>query len=180
MKRSRYFKCFLLVLICIAVRDPYAQLYAQNTGSSGSGRVPAGWHRRIHSLPEVKVYANSEELLAKYAKFMQVRTDVLKAIENARNEKIIGKSMSAKLVIKANESVKELLNSIKADLATVFIVSEFVLSEDEIQGETFDSGVISVTAREGVICDRCWKVVDEVSEDGLCERCAEIIKNMEK
>ena len=74
------------------------------------------------------------------------------------------------------ESKNELLKSIKADLGTIFIVSEFVLSDVEIQGETFESGVISVTAREGVICDRCWKVVDEVSEDGLCERCAEIIR----
>lgn len=131
-------------------------------------------------MPELKEYPNSLELLDKYSKFMLVRADVLKAIENARNEKIIGKSMSAKLVIYPNDSVKELLSSIEYDLATIFIVSEFCLSDVKIDGETFDSGLISVSAREGVICDRCWKVVDEVSEAGLCSRCQEIINNMEK
>ena len=125
-------------------------------------------------MPELKEYPNSLELLDKYSKFMLVRADVLKAIENARNEKIIGKSMSAKLVIYPNDSVKELLSSIKYDLATIFIVSEFCLSDVKIDGEAFDSGLISVSAREGVICDRCWKVVDEVSEAGLCSRCQEI------
>jgi hypothetical protein len=41
-------------------------------------------------MPKINKYADSEELLDKYAKFMKLRSDVLKAIEDARNEKIIG------------------------------------------------------------------------------------------
>ena len=64
----------------------------------------------------------------------------------------------------------------KCDLKTVFIVSEFVIANSDIEGNEYGCGKISVTAREGVVCDRCWKVVDSVNEDGLCERCAEILK----
>ena len=64
----------------------------------------------------------------------------------------------------------------KCDLKTVFIVSELVISDKDIEGCEYGIGKISVTAREGFVCDRCWKVVDSVNEDGLCERCAEILK----
>ena len=119
---------------------------------------------------------DSKELLEKYDKFMTLRDDVLKAIEDARNNKVIGKSLSSKLVIYPTKEAKELLDSMKCDLKTVFIVSELVISDKDIDGSEYGIGKISVTAREGVVCDRCWKVVDSVNEDGLCERCAEILK----
>jgi len=120
-------------------------------------------------------YENSDELLAKYARFMTLRDDVLKAIEEARNNKVIGKSLSSKLVIYPTEEAKQLLKSMKCDLGTVFIVSEFVLSEEDIDAPQYESGKISVTAREGLVCERCWKTVDALDENGLCPRCAEIL-----
>lgn len=42
-------------------------------------------------------YINSDELMDKYEKLLKVRDDVLKALEVARNEKIIGKSLNAKV-----------------------------------------------------------------------------------
>ncbi len=127
---------------------------------------------------EVKHFDNEKELLEKYQKFMTFRTNVLKAIEEARNNKIIGKSLSAKLVIKPNADTKELLNSIQSDLKTIFIVSELVITDENIEGLEFDSATIQVTAKEGIICKRCWQVVDEVNEDGICERCAKVVENL--
>ena len=133
------------------------------------------------NMPEVKEYPNSKELLDKFSKFMDVRDDVLKAIENARNEKIIGKSLSARLTIYPNEDVRELFNSLDMDFSKVFIVSEFVLSDKKEEGMSeFNCGFIKVEARSGVVCDRCWKVVDKVNENGLCPNCERILKNMEK
>ena len=132
------------------------------------------------NMPSVKEFKDSEELLNKYSKFMDLRNDVLKAIEDARNEKIIGKSLASKLTIYPNDDVKELIKSIKSNLQTIFIVSELVISDKDIDAPSYDSGKIKVEAREGVVCARCWKVVDVVDENGLCPRCGEIIKNMEK
>ena len=120
------------------------------------------------------------EVIEKYTKLMLFRSDVLKAIEEARNQKIIGKSLSAKLVINPSLETKELLNSLKADLKTVFIVSELVITDEEIEGIKFDSGIIQVTARNGIICKRCWQVVDEVNEDGICDRCENVVKKLEE
>ncbi len=127
-------------------------------------------------MPVYVEYNNSEELLAKFEKFNVLRNDVLKALEEARNEKIIGKSFSAELTLYPTQETKELIDTLKFNLGQVFIVSKFVLATEPIEGTTFDSGIISVDAAEGVICSRCWQVVDSINEDELCPRCAEVIK----
>ena len=136
-------------------------------------------HEDIHTVLEKtlpKEYLKKkDELKAKYAEFMLVRNDVLKALENARNAKVIGKSFSAKLSIKPTEAVKTLLDSMNINLQRVFIVSDFELVQGELEGETFDSGIILVTPAQGVICSRCWQVVPAVNEDELCPRCHEIL-----
>ena len=130
------------------------------------------------NMNPVKHFDNEKELLEKYQNFMSFRTNVLKAIEEARNNKVIGKSLSAKLVIKPTSETKKLLESIKSDLKTIFIVSELVITDEEIEGLKFDSATIQVTAREGIICKRCWQVVDEVNEDGICDRCEKVVAKL--
>ena len=44
---------------------------------------------------------------------MNLRDDVLKALEEARNQKVIGKSLNAKVTVYVNEEVKSLLASIE-------------------------------------------------------------------
>ena len=124
-------------------------------------------------LDMVKVVKHEEanDLFNKYAKLMALRDDVLKAIEEARNAKVIGKSLSALVEIKPNSEVKALLDDLQADPKTLFIVSEFRVNDKLNDGVNYPSGMIKVSAREGVICARCWQVVDHVSEDELCDRC---------
>jgi isoleucyl-tRNA synthetase len=129
-------------------------------------------------MPSVKGFANTNELLTKYNEFMEVRDDVLKAIEVARNNKVVGKSLSAKIVIKPVEKVGRLLSSLKVDLKQVFIVSEFVITNDDVEGDSYDSGVISVTPRDGIVCSRCWLVVDKVNDEGLCPRCEKVVEDL--
>ena len=80
--------------------------------------------------------------------------------------------------MKPSEATLKLLNSFKVDLAKVFIVSEFVVTNEDLEGDEYKSGIIQISAREGHVCGRCWKVVDEVNEEELCNRCNKIIKIM--
>jgi isoleucyl-tRNA synthetase len=132
----------------------------------------------LTNLPKALRFANSTALLNKYEAFKDLRSDVLKALEEARNNKIIGKSLASKVVIKPTEATLKLLNSLHFNLEKIFIVSEFVITNDEIEGNAFDSGIIQVTAREGKVCSRCWRTVDDLNEDELCERCNKIINSM--
>ena len=48
-------------------------------------------------MPEEISIANAEAIEEKWNAFMDVRDDVLKALEEARNQKVIGKSLNAKV-----------------------------------------------------------------------------------
>jgi isoleucyl-tRNA synthetase len=127
----------------------------------------------LENMPEVKDLG-SEGLQAKYEKFMNVRDNVLKALEEARNKQVIGKSFAAKLTLYPEGETKELLNSLNANLGQIFIVSQFEMKEGK--GEYDFPGLsIDVVKAEGETCDRCWQVVDH-TEEGLCPRCEEVIK----
>ena len=124
----------------------------------------------------VRIKELGDEITKKFEKFNVLRSDVLKALEEARNEKIIGKSFSADVTLCPTLETKTLIDSLEFNLGQVFIVSKFNVVDNPIDGKTFDSGVISVKAAEGVICSRCWQVVDSINEDELCPRCAEVLK----
>ena len=130
----------------------------------------------LEKMPQAVEYSDAEEIKAKYNKFLNLRTDVLKALENARNNKVIGKSFNAKLIIKPTQETKELIDSIHVNLQRVFIVSQLEITANEIEGEQFETGTILVEPAQGTVCSRCWQVVHEVNEDELCERCAAILK----
>ena len=70
-----------------------------------------------------------DALVEKFDRFMKVRENVLKALEEARNNKVIGKSFNAKLTLYPKGEVKELLESLQINLGQVFIVSQFEMKD---------------------------------------------------
>ena len=127
-------------------------------------------------MPDATHHQNEEELLGKYAEFMSLRTDVLKALEMARNEKVIGKSLNAEVTLNPTPRLAKLILSLDVNLAQVFIVSKFNVVGTHIEGSiTCESGEIKVQPATGHTCARCWQVVEHVDEDGLCERCKKIV-----
>ena len=68
-----------------------------------------------------------EGLLDKWSEFMGVRSHVLKSLEEARNAKMIGKSLEAQVDLYVNEHNKELLESLDADVQLLLGVSKLNL-----------------------------------------------------
>ena len=121
----------------------------------------------------VKNVIEDAALEAKWDKLLEVRDDVNKALEESRNEKVIGKSLEAAVEVYSNDAeVVELLNSV-ANLNQFFIVSKVEVKEND--GVAYDLATVKVTKAEGHRCERCWNIVDEVNEEGLCQRCASIL-----
>ncbi|RGX56488.1 isoleucine--tRNA ligase [Anaerotruncus sp. AF02-27] len=120
--------------------------------------------------------------IAKWDRIHEVRDDVLKALEDARNAKMIGKSLEAKVILHAaDDETFAFLSSVEKDLAPVFIVSQVVLEKG---GEGRFSGAnglftVDVAKADGELCPRCWAHSDSVGADAkhptLCARCAQII-----
>ena len=131
----------------------------------------------LTDMPEVKLYENADEVSAKWNQLLALRHDVLKALEIARNEKVIGKSLNASLHLYPDASKKALLESLNADLKQIFIVSDLVIEEGQApdQALQFDGLSVIVEAAEGHTCARCWLIVDDIDEAGICNRCSEVV-----
>ena len=116
-----------------------------------------------------------------------LRDDVMKALEIARAEKKIGKSLDAKVTVyTADKDVLELLAKFtEEELKTVFITSgAHVVSETAPEGAYVpEDGKLSVLVEnaDGERCDRCWcySTEGEKTEDGfICARCKKILESL--
>jgi isoleucyl-tRNA synthetase len=141
-------------------------------------------HVVLNDLPVYDESCPYSALAEKYDAFFLLRDDVLKALENARNDKIIGKSLEASVTVyTTDDKTAALLEDLKDQLATLLIVSEAIVKKEEAPEGAFagQSGIAVVAAAaEGCKCDRCWTVAKEgkaTEEDGfLCIRCLENIQ----
>jgi len=126
--------------------------------------------------------AEKEEAQEKeWASLRSVRDEVLKALEAARNEKLIGTSLEAQVRITASDPVYSLLKKYEAQLRYLFIVSQVHLAQGSGNGT---SGVhVEVKKADGAKCERCWNYSTHVGEDKayptVCERCSAVLKELE-
>ena len=130
----------------------------------------------LEAAPQIIEVENTDYLETLFASFMNVRDDVLKALENARNEKVIGKSLEAKVTLCLKDEAKE-LTVLAEQLKQLFIVSKLTLVEDSTDLEEFGASYVKVEKFNGVVCKRCWNVydADEMHDEDLCERCHEAL-----
>ncbi|MDR0614572.1 MAG: isoleucine--tRNA ligase [Lactobacillales bacterium] len=139
---------------------------------------------QLAEFPEVTTYANEEELLQEWSAFFNFRDKVLKALEEARNEKKIGKSMAAKVIVYPNKVVYTLLLSLDSSIAQLLIVSKFKVSEEEVPDSAmkFDDVAILVEHADGDVCVRCRRFDETVGANEnmhlheVCDHCAEILE----
>jgi isoleucyl-tRNA synthetase len=124
----------------------------------------------LEDFPEIEDI--DENLIERWDKFFEMRKIVLKKIEEKREEKIIGSSLQAKVIIKCDRDTYEFLNSFYK-LNTLFIVSEV----EVYIGENLE---VIVEKTKNKRCERCWVYFPEVGENSefpdLCEKCINVIK----
>ncbi|QQK80596.1 isoleucine--tRNA ligase [Salicibibacter cibi] len=132
---------------------------------------------QLTDLPELVVIDDHDALINRWETLLAVRDDVLKALETAREERVIGKSLEAKVTVSVPETAYELLLA-QEDVEKLFIVSQVELqkSDDVPEGQT---AVVHVEEAKGSTCARCWNVREDVGADhehpDVCKRCADVV-----
>ena len=116
-------------------------------------------------------YALDSETMARWEHIIAVRTVVNGALEEARAAKVIGKSLEADVHLTVPEGDVFLADENPAALADLFIVSKVELT---VGGEL----AVKVENAAGTKCPRCWKHSLEANAEGLCPRCAEVVKHL--
>ena len=128
----------------------------------------------LETFPEIVTYKDEEDILELWSIFFNIKDDVYKALEEARNEKIIGKSLEAKVYLHLREEDKETLTPILPNLKQLLIVSDVVMSTNDLN--KYDYCEVEVSKFNGVRCERCWNYFDELDiTDNICPRCHEVV-----
>jgi isoleucyl-tRNA synthetase len=160
----------------------------------GTENLPESVH--LASLPALDNAYLDQELAKKWETLLQVRAEVSKVLEAARNAKVIGHSLDAQVeLVLAGSKPPELYNFLQKYeelLPTIFITSAVVLKSAQdapsggeyVKGGLFDQLYLKVTHASGEKCARCWKYSTSVGQSSpypdLCNTCASVLETMQQ
>ena len=147
-------------------------------------KKPANAPESVQMLPwpEVKAEYINEALETKFDNFIAIRSEVTKVLEGHRQNKTIGNSLEAKVVLYAEGEALEILKSVEKDLPTLIIVSQVEVHEGAAEGEEATGRndlKVTVKPADGHKCERCWTYSESVGKNeahpDLCDRCAAVV-----
>ncbi|MDQ3063342.1 MAG: isoleucine--tRNA ligase [Acidobacteriota bacterium] len=132
----------------------------------------------IHLAEFPKVSGTDDsKLLTDWERIFSIRDEVLKSLEEARNAKIIGSSLEAKVILTVDKETTRFLLAYYEDLRYIFIVSQAEVHEG-------DALKVEIQKADGAKCERCWNYSVRVGESekypAACERCVNALMEIEK
>ncbi len=133
--------------------------------------------KSVQLISMAKRHEVSEENIKEYEQILNIRTSVLKALEEARSSQLIGSAQEASVQICFNNQDDfALFNKLnKVEQERFFIVSKVEVVEN-LDAKEYDGIKVKVEKHNGCKCVRCWNRFDKVDENELCERCAKVYK----
>jgi isoleucyl-tRNA synthetase len=140
----------------------------------------------LQEFPAENAEAIDSELDRKWKRFLEVRSEITKALEGARRDKVIGHPLEAKVMVKATGSLAEFLADKWDTLKMISIVSELsqaeVLEGDIYTSEELPELQVSILPASGGKCERCWlrseTVGDAADHPELCSRCTSVVTQL--
>jgi isoleucyl-tRNA synthetase len=125
----------------------------------------------LAGLPSRERPADADALEARFGALFDVRAVVQGKLEEARRAKLIGSGLEAMVTVRADGETLKLLESARAELPSLFIVSKVVLEAGKLG--------VEVARAPGRKCDRCWVFAEDVGKDPkhptICGKCADAL-----
>jgi len=132
-----------------------------------AGEKPASVH--LVSMPEAENAWIDKKLGERWSRFLDIRNEVNKSLENARDRKLIRNSLEAKVILEARGELLSFLKEHDSDLPAILIVSQVECKEgdsEELQ--------VKILKADGGKCKRCWKYSLSVEEE-ICQTCLKVV-----
>ena len=147
--------------------------------------MPKRKEESIHlaTFPEIKKEWLNDELEEKWEQLLKIRGEIAKAMEMARQEKVIGHPLDARVSVIPPKELEALIKEEARNLKESLIISQLIVGAEE-GGRAFESKEIPglkvyVVPAKGKKCERCWNFSEKVGENKehpvICERCVEAI-----
>lgn len=134
----------------------------------------------VHLLEMPKQLEFQLSMEEDYEQLLLLRDDVLKTLESIRSKGLIGSSQEAHVDLAIfNQKVKTLFLKLDyQEQLRFFIVSSLQL-HDDLDGESGEVAKVLATKNLQTKCVRCWNRYEHVDERSLCERCADVVSQLE-
>jgi len=138
----------------------------------------------LASLPEINESMKDEKLAGNWERLLEIRSEVTKALEEARAKKLIGHPLDAAVTISCIKELHDVLHPYADDLKTIFIVSKASLLDGERLTDAYESSdvkglAVKVEVAEGDKCERCWMHEPSVGTNpghpAICDRCRQAL-----
>jgi isoleucyl-tRNA synthetase len=164
-------------VLCFTAEEIWQVLQGRGEGDALEDSIHAAEFPRPLDLP------SDEPLLARWARLLEVRDEVLKALELVRTQGDIGNSLEAHVTVEAEPALAKLLGEYSEFLQFLFIVSRTSLGKvahPTLESTRVGGLKIGVGRAEGTKCERCWNITTDVgrtpSWPTVCARCAGAIR----
>ncbi len=162
--------CLMAPVLCFTAEEAWAHL------PPAAGRPD---NVALASFPTPNDRYLDRELLADWDRLLAVRSEITRALEEARRDKVIGHSLEARVLVQVDDELAGFLDGRWDLLRMVCIVSELERVEHldgGLQGEELPGLFVRVEPAAGAKCERCWTrstTVGEIAEHPtICRRCA--------
>jgi len=127
----------------------------------------------LQELPQPK--GRNDEASAQVAELLRLRGVITQAIERARQEKLIGNTLEARVILHSDSDLTEEVS--QEELEEFFIVSDLTVHHAK-------EASASVTKTPYAKCARCWRhrltVGTSTAHPDLCDRCERVVAGAEK
>ncbi|EKD38020.1 MAG: hypothetical protein ACD_75C00899G0005, partial [uncultured bacterium] len=170
-------------ILCFTAAEAWNALH----GLEEKDSVERGIHF-VEFPPESEIECD-EPMMEKWAKLIKIRSEITKALENGRREKVIGHPLEAEVLIRAEGDLAEFMRGEWDTIKEISIISEMSVLRDDtpVAGIRFVSEeiagmIIQVQPASGEKCLRCWTRSTTVGEIAahpeICRRCADVLATM--
>ena len=131
-------------------------------------------------FPDVESAKLQPELAEKWKTLIAVKGEIARAIETARQNKVVGHSLDAAVLVAAPDDIGPLLRENPEDLRAFLIVSaldvvDAAAIENGFQSAEIPGLLVGVSRAKGAKCERCWNYSETVGKRAdhptLCARC---------
>ena len=141
-----------------------------------ANRLPSV-HLELFPAPDALAATIDKEFMDEWATLLAIRDEALKSLEAARQAKLIGKALDARLRLETPASMSGLLEKYRGSLKELLNVSQV----EVVAGSS--SQVVAITLpAEGTKCARCWNYSIHTGQDPrwptVCERCSAALEQM--
>jgi isoleucyl-tRNA synthetase len=138
----------------------------------------------MESFPEIDPSLQDDDLNQRWQTILGIRGDVTKALEGARQTKVVGHPLDAVVKLALPEELKEAFAGQEELLRSVFIVSKVVLSPvsslvNPAVGLEVPGLQVQIEPAPGNKCERCWVRSEQVGRFAdhptICDRCYGVV-----